>query len=104
MAKVLDSPTAEQVFVLGQSMEKPPRRAISSLVISMRKLPSYLAIRNFSESPQLSDLDTFTLEADDIQPLLSNCAGSHHLRQRYGTAQPARLLPDYSRKAHNRPG
>ncbi len=35
----------------------------------LRKLPSYLAIRKFSDPPQLSDLDGFTLEADDIKQL-----------------------------------
>lgn len=33
------------------------------------KIPGYLAIRKFSDAPQLSDLDTFSLEAEDIKDL-----------------------------------
>jgi len=38
----------------------------------LRKLPSYLAIQKFSDPPKLSDLDGFTLEAEDVKQL-KNC-------------------------------
>jgi hypothetical protein len=33
----------------------------------LRKLPSYLAIHSFSDPPQLSDLEGFTLEQQEHQ-------------------------------------
>jgi hypothetical protein len=39
---------------------------------ALRKLPSYLAVRNFSAPPQISDLDEFTLNPDDMKEL-PNC-------------------------------
>jgi len=38
----------------------------------LRKLPGYLAIQSFSDPPQLSDLEGFTLERQDIEEL-KNC-------------------------------
>ncbi len=42
----------------------------------MRKLPGYLAIQSFSDPPQLSDLEGFTLEKQDIDEL-KNCKVGH---------------------------
>jgi hypothetical protein len=42
----------------------------------LRKLPNYLAIQKFSDPPQLSDLEGFTLEAEDIKQL-KNCKPGH---------------------------
>ena len=75
MAKVLDSPTADKVFVFGAVyVEGTPESylRLASDVAALRKLPSYLAIQKFSDPPQLSDLNGFTLEADDVKQL-KNC-------------------------------
>ena len=72
IAKVLDSTTPDQVFVFGAVYVKStPEEYLkfASDVDALRKLPNYLAIRKFSDPPQLSDLDGFTLDADDIKKL-----------------------------------
>ena len=79
VAKILDSPTADEVFVFGavyvQSNPDDYLR-LASDVDSLRKLPNYLAIQKFSDPPRLSDLDGLTLEADDIQKL-KTCKPGH---------------------------
>jgi hypothetical protein len=42
----------------------------------MRKLPSYLALRKFSDPPQLADLSDFTLDQEDFKQL-KNCKAGH---------------------------
>jgi hypothetical protein len=42
----------------------------------MRKLPSYLALRKFSDPPQLADLAGFTLDEEDFKEL-KNCKVGH---------------------------
>jgi len=72
IAKVLNSTTPDQVFVFGAVYVKStPEEYLkfASDVDALRKLPSYLAIRKFSDPPQLSDLEGFTLDADDIKKL-----------------------------------
>lgn len=72
LAKILDSRTADEVFVFGAVyVEATPENylRLAGDVAALRKLPSYLAIRKFSDPPQLSDLDGFTLEADDVSEL-----------------------------------
>jgi hypothetical protein len=74
-AKVVESRTPDEVFVFGSVyVESTPEKylKLASDIDELRKLPSYLAIRKFSDPPQLSDLDGFTLEADDIKQL-KNC-------------------------------
>jgi hypothetical protein len=75
VAKVVESPTPDEVFVFGSVYaQSTPEKylKLASDIDALRKLPSYLAIRKFSDPPQLSDLDGFTLEADDIKQL-KNC-------------------------------
>jgi hypothetical protein len=79
VAKILDSPTADDVFVFGAVyLEATPESylKLASDINALRKLPNYLAIRKFSDPPQLSDLDGFSLEEDDIKQLKS-CKPSH---------------------------
>ena len=45
---------------------------LASDISELRKLPNYLAIRKFSDPPELSDLEGFTLEPEDIKQL-KNC-------------------------------
>jgi hypothetical protein len=75
VAKIVESPTPDDVFVFGAVYVKASPDSylkLASNVDALRKLPSYLAIRKFSEPPQLADLEGFTLEADDIKQL-KNC-------------------------------
>jgi len=72
VAKILDSQTADEVFVFGAVYVKStPEKylELASDIDSLRKLPNYLAIRKFSNPPQLSDLDGFTLDEGDIKDL-----------------------------------
>jgi hypothetical protein len=72
LAKVLESRTPDEVFVFGSVyVQSTPEKYLkfAADIDALRKLPSYLAIRNFSDPPQLSDLDGFTLDAEDIKQL-----------------------------------
>jgi hypothetical protein len=74
-AKVVESRTPDEVFVFGSVyVQSTPDKylQLAADTDALRKLPSYLAIRKFSNPPQLSDLDDFTLEPDDIKQL-KNC-------------------------------
>ena len=75
IAKIIDSPTADDVFVFGSVyINSTPESYLkfASDIDQLRKLPGYLAIRKFSDPPQLSDLEGFTLDNDDIKEL-KNC-------------------------------
>jgi hypothetical protein len=75
VAKIVESPTPDDVFVFGAVYVKAAPESylkLASNVDALRKLPNYLAIRKFSEPPQLADLEGFTLEPDDIKQL-KNC-------------------------------
>jgi hypothetical protein len=79
VAKILDSPTADQVFVFGSVyIKSTPERYLkfASDIDALRKLPSYLALRKFSDPPQLADLEGFTLDAEDFKQL-KNCKAGH---------------------------
>jgi hypothetical protein len=72
IAKILDSPTADQVFVFGSVyIHSTPERYLTfaSDLNELRKLPSYLAIRQFSSPFQLTDLEEFTVDAADFKEL-----------------------------------
>ena len=75
VAKIVESSTPDEVFVFGSVyVRSTPEEylKLASDIAELRKLPNYLAIRKFSDPPQLSDLEGFTLEADDIKQL-KNC-------------------------------
>jgi len=75
VAKILDAPTADQVFVFGSVyINSTPERYLkfASDLDALRKLPNYLALRKFSDPPQLSDLTGFTLDDEDFKQL-KNC-------------------------------
>src|SRR5262249_53394252 len=72
VAKVIESSTPDEVFVFGSVyVRSTPEKYLqfASDLDELRKLPNYLALRKFSNPPQLSDLEGFTLEADDIKQL-----------------------------------
>ncbi len=75
IAKIIESPTPDEVFVFGSvHINSTPESYLefASDIDQLRKLPGYLAIRKFSDPPQLSDLEGFTLDEDDIKEL-KNC-------------------------------
>ena len=79
IAKIMESRTPDEVFVFGSVYIRVAPEQYLKLALdldSLRKLPSYLAIREFSDPPQLADLDGFTLEAQDIKEL-KNCKPEH---------------------------
>lgn len=79
VAKILDSPTADQVFVFGSVyINSTPERYLqfASDLDALRKLPSYLVLRKFSDPPQLSDLSGFTLDEEDFKQL-KDCKPGH---------------------------
>jgi hypothetical protein len=79
VAKILDSPTADEVFVFGSVyVNSTPERYLkfASDIDALRQLPSYLALRKFSDPPQLSDLTGFTLDEEDFKQL-KNCKPGH---------------------------
>jgi len=79
VAKVIESRTPDEVFVFGSVyVEATPESylKLASDVNALRKLPGYLAIQSFSDPPQLSDLEGFTLEKQDIDEL-KNCKVGH---------------------------
>jgi hypothetical protein len=79
VAKILDSPTADEVFVFGSVyIHATPESylKLASDIDALRKLPNYLAIRKFSDPPQLADLAGFTLEEEDFKEL-RNCKAGH---------------------------
>jgi hypothetical protein len=79
IAKVVESPTPDEVYVFGSVyVEATPESylKLASDIDALRKLPSYLAIQSFSDPPQLSNLEGFTLEEQDIAEL-KNCKTGH---------------------------
>src|SRR5246127_2154103 len=79
VAKVIESRTPDEVFVFGSVyVEASPESylKLASDVDAVRKLPGYLAIQAFSDPPQISDLEGFTLEKQDIEEL-KNCKAGH---------------------------
>jgi len=79
VAKVVESRTPDEVFVFGAVYVKASPESylkLASDVDALRRLPGYLAIQTFSDPPQLSDLESFTLENQDIEEL-KNCKEGH---------------------------
>jgi len=78
-AKIINSPEADQVFVFGAVYVNATPESYLKMAAdtdALRKLPNYLALRKFSDPPQLSDLTGFTLDADDFKEL-KNCKVGH---------------------------
>ena len=72
VAKILDTPTADEVFVFGAVYVRSTPEAylkLASNIDALKKLPSFLAIREFSDPPRLSDLDGFRLDEEDLKAL-----------------------------------
>jgi hypothetical protein len=79
IAKVLDTPTPDEVFVFGAVyINSTPERYLdmASDIDALRRLPNYLALRKFSDPPQLADLAGFTLDDEEIKEL-EHCKSGH---------------------------
>jgi hypothetical protein len=79
VAKVIESRIPDEVFVFGSVyVEASPERylQLATDVDALRKLPGYLAVQSFSDPPQISDLEGFTLEKQDMDEL-KNCKLGH---------------------------
>ena len=72
VAKVVESPTPDEIYVFGSVyVDATPEGylKLASDIDALRKLTSYLAIQSFSDPPQLSDLEGFTLDEQEISEL-----------------------------------
>jgi len=72
VAKVFEPRNPDEVFVIGSvyvNSSADHYLQFASDIDALRKLPNYLTLRKFSDPPQLSDLEGFTLEPDDIKDL-----------------------------------
>lgn len=79
VAKVLESRTPDEILVFGSvHIDSTPESYLKFAldIDALRKVPSYLAIRKFSDPPQLSDLEGFTLEEEDVKKL-KDCKPGH---------------------------
>lgn len=79
LAKTVESRTPDEVFVFGAVyVDSTPESylKLASDIDALRKLPSYLAVQSFSQPPQLSDLEGFTLDQQEIRELKS-CKPGH---------------------------
>ena len=75
VAKVMKSQTPEEVFLFGVVFIRATPESLLKLSQDLdyvRKQPEFLAIENFHDPPQLSDLKGFELDPDEIQDL-KNC-------------------------------
>jgi hypothetical protein len=97
IAKIAPSRSPDEVFVFGAVyIEATPESylKLAANIDELRKLPSYLAIRKFSDPPKLSDLYGFALEEGDIQELKS-CKPNH-----CGLQLPAEVMEEVQRSVN----
>jgi hypothetical protein len=79
VAKVLKSRTPAEVFVFGAIYIRAVPESYVQLASDLdrrRKLPEYLALGKFSNPPQITDLEGFRLDKDDIRAL-KECRPGH---------------------------
>jgi hypothetical protein len=79
IAKILPSPVPDQVFVFGTVyINSTPEQylRLASDVDALRKVPSFLALRKFSDPPRLADLEGFTFEDEDLKDI-QRCQPGH---------------------------
>lgn len=97
IAKIVESPSPDEVFVFGAVYIASTPESYLKLAADigeLRKLPSYLAIRKFSDPPQLSDLDGFTVEDQDVKEL-KDCKPGHCEVQ-----LPAEAMDEFQQTIH----
>ena len=75
IARALPTPAPSEIVVFGAvyiNATPEDYLRVARNLESLRSLPNYLGIRQFSSPPKLSDLEGFVLEEDDIKDL-KNC-------------------------------
>jgi len=83
VTKVLSTKTADEVAVFGAVyINASPAEYLKAAqnFDALRKSPNYLGVRKFSSPPQLSDLEGFVLDEDDIKDLKNCKPGSCELQ------------------------
>jgi len=83
VTKVLSTKTPDEVAVFGAIyVSGPPDEYLEAAqnLDALRKSPNYLGVRKFSSPPQLSDLEGFVLDEDDIKDLKNCKPGSCELQ------------------------
>jgi len=79
IGKVLPSRIPAEIFVFGAVYINAPAESYLRFATDfdrLRKLPEFVAIRKFSDPPQVADLEGFTFDADDITAL-KECKPRH---------------------------
>jgi len=79
IGKVLPSRIPDEIFVFGAVYINASPESYLRFATDfdrLGKLPEFLAIRKFSDPPQVADLDGFTFDADDIKAL-KECKPRH---------------------------
>ena len=79
IVKVLESRTPDEVFVFGAVyIHSVPEHylRLASDIDALRKLPSFIALREFSNPPKITDLDGFVLDEKDLDEL-KHCRPAH---------------------------
>lgn len=79
VGKVLQSRTPDEIFVFGAVYVNAPPESYLRFATDfdrLRKLPEFVAIGSFSDPPQVTDLDGFTFDGDDIKAL-KRCKPRH---------------------------
>jgi hypothetical protein len=74
VAKTLESRTPAEIFVFGAvyiNAAPDSYAKFASDFARLRKVPEYLAIKEFSTPPKLSDLKAFALDSEDLKALKS---------------------------------
>jgi len=72
VSKKMTSRIPDEVFVFGAVFVKAPPESYPKLAYDferMSKVPGYLAIEKFSDPPQISDLNGYAYDADDIKAM-----------------------------------
>jgi len=99
VAKNLPSRTADEIFVFGAVFiqAKPEDYVSFSRDFNrLRSLPGYLAINKFSDPPQLSDLNGFTFDAEDIKALKDCKPGNCQIQMPTSSIEALRQSIDLS--------
>jgi hypothetical protein len=99
VSKALPSRVPDEVFVFGAVYVNAPSEAYLSLVNDferLRSVPGYLAIRKFSSPAQLSDLDGFAFDHEDIEALNKCTAGDCDVQMPEGSMRKFRESVDWS--------
>lgn len=78
VGKILPSRIPDEIFVFGAVYINAPQSYLrfATDFDRLRKLSEFVAIRKFSDPPQLTDLEGFTFDSDDIKAL-KDCKPQH---------------------------